>query len=171
MTKILIVLFVALFFEALGVVILKQGIDQITAREKVRQGGEIKVSVATVLRLVGHGFINGRVLLGVLFEATFFAGLLILMGHKDISFIWPLTSWSITMAAMVVATMLNEVSGQMKLMSLCPMRMSSPAKNVASKSTPRSTRPLMKPWPTSRSTAATLTLISPPCRAFSRAVI
>lgn len=112
MTKILIVLFVALFFEALGVVILKQGIDQITAREKVRQGGEIKVSVATVLRLVGHGFINGRVLLGVLFEATFFAGLLILMGHKDISFIWPLTSLSMVATTIAAIVMLHErVSG------------------------------------------------------------
>ena len=112
MTKILIVLFVALFFEALGVVILKQGIDQITAREKARQGGEIKVSVAAVLRLVGHGFINARVLLGVLFEAAFFAGLLILMGHKDISFIWPLTSLSMVATTIAAIIMLHErVSG------------------------------------------------------------
>ena len=108
MTKILIVLFVALFFEALGVVILKQGIDQITAREKSRQGGEIKVSVAAVLRLVGHGFTNSRVLLGVLLEAAFFAGLLILMGHKDISFIWPLTSLSMVATTIAAIVLLHE---------------------------------------------------------------
>ena len=33
-TKILVILVISLFFEALGVVILKQGIDQITLREK-----------------------------------------------------------------------------------------------------------------------------------------
>ena len=112
MTKILIVLFIALFFEALGVVILKQGIDQITAREKVRQGGDIKVSVSAVLRLIGHGFISPRVLLGVFFEAMFFAGLLILMGHKDISFIWPLTSLSMVATTVAAIVLLHErVSG------------------------------------------------------------
>jgi drug/metabolite transporter (DMT)-like permease len=111
-TKLLIVLFVALFFEALGVVILKQGIDQITAREKARQGGEIKVSVGAVLRLVGGGFTNSRVLLGVFFEALFFAGLLILMCHKDISFIWPLTSLSMVATTLAAIVLLHEkVSG------------------------------------------------------------
>lgn len=108
MTKILIVLFAALFFEAMGVVILKQGIDQITAREKARQGGDIKVSVSAVLHLVGSGFTNSRVLLGVFFEALFFAGLLILMGHKDISFIWPLTSLSMVATTLAAIFMLHE---------------------------------------------------------------
>ncbi len=112
MAKILIVLAIALVFEALGVVILKRGIDQITAREKARQGGEIKVSGPAVLRLVGHGFINGPVLVGVLFEAIFFAGLLILMGHKDISFVWPLTSLSMVMTTLAAIVLLGEkVSG------------------------------------------------------------
>jgi drug/metabolite transporter (DMT)-like permease len=112
MTKILIVLAIALVFEALGVVILKRGIDQITAREKAHQGGEIKVSLPVVLRLVSHGFINAAVLLGVLFEAIFFAGLLILMGHKDISFVWPLTSLSMVMTTLAAIVLLGErVSG------------------------------------------------------------
>jgi drug/metabolite transporter (DMT)-like permease len=112
MTKILVVLSVALFFEAVGVVILKRGIDQITAREKAHQAGEIKVSLSVVLRMVGHGFINAAVLLGVLFEAIFFAGLLILMGHKDISFVWPLTSLSMVMTTLAAIVLLGEkVSG------------------------------------------------------------
>ena len=112
MAKILIVLAIALFFEALGIVILKRGIDHITIGEKARQGGEIKVSVAAVLRMVGHGFINTHVLLGVLFEAIFFAGLLILMGHKDISFVWPLTSLSMVMTTLAAIVLLGEkVSG------------------------------------------------------------
>ena len=108
MTKIFIVLFASLFFEAMGVVILKQGIDQITSLERARQGGDIKVSVGTVMRLVGSGFTNSRVLLGVLFEALFFAGLLILMGHKDISFIWPLTSLSMVATTLAAIIMLHE---------------------------------------------------------------
>jgi drug/metabolite transporter (DMT)-like permease len=112
MAKILTVLFVALVFEALGVVFLKQGIDEITAREKLRQGGDIQVSFASALRLVGNGFVNARVLLGVLFEAIFFAGLLILMGHRDISFVWPLTSLSFVMTTIASILILKEhVSG------------------------------------------------------------
>jgi drug/metabolite transporter (DMT)-like permease len=112
MTKILIVLTIALFFEALGVVILKQGIDQITVQEKARAGGRIQVSATAILRLIGHGFINGRVLLGVLFEAIFFAGLLFLMGHRDISFVWPLTSLSMVATTIAAIIILRErVSG------------------------------------------------------------
>ena len=112
MAKILIVLLIALIFEALGVVILKKGIDRITAHEKLRQGGDIRVNVRSVLRLVGQGFINPSILLGVLFEAIFFAGLLILMGHKDISFVWPLTSLSFVMTTLASILILKErVSG------------------------------------------------------------
>ncbi|HTD68418.1 MAG TPA: EamA family transporter [Candidatus Limnocylindria bacterium] len=108
----MIVLFIALFFEALGVVILKQGIDQIAAHEKARQGGDIKASPSTVLRLIGQGFVNSRVLLGVLFEAIFFAGLLFLMGHRDISFVWPLTSLSMVATTIAAIFILREkVSG------------------------------------------------------------
>jgi len=112
MTKILIILFVALIFEALGAVILKQGVDQITTQERSRQGGPIQVSVASLLRLVGHGFINSRVLLGVLFEAIFFAGLLMLTAHKDVSFVWPLTSLGMVMATFAAILLNHErVSG------------------------------------------------------------
>ena len=108
MAKILTVLLIALVFEALGVVILKRGIDHITAQEKRRQGGEIKVTFKAVLRLIGHGFINPSVLLGVLFEALFFAGLLILMGQRDISFVWPLTSLSFVMTTIASIVVLKE---------------------------------------------------------------
>jgi drug/metabolite transporter (DMT)-like permease len=112
MAKILIVLSIALFFEALGVVILKKGIDQITLAEKQRHGGEIKKNAASILRLIGRGFVSGTVLLGVLFEAIFFAGLLFLMGHKDISFVWPLTSLSMVATTIAAIILLKEqVSG------------------------------------------------------------
>ena len=51
-------------------------------------------------------------LFGVLFEAIFFAGLLILMGHRDISFVWPLTSLSMVMTTIAAIVLLGEkVSG------------------------------------------------------------
>ena len=112
MAKILIILLVALVFEALGVVLLKRGIDQITAREKARQGGAIKISAASGLRLVRDGCLDPRVLLGVLCEAIFFAGLLVLMGHRDISFIWPLTAVSFVLTTLAAIFILKEqVSG------------------------------------------------------------
>jgi len=112
MAKILIILLAALIFEALGVVLLKRGIDQITAQEKARQGGEIKISAAAVLRLVRAGCFDPRVLLGVLCEAIFFAGLLVLMGHRDISFVWPLTAVSFVMTTLAAIFILKEqVSG------------------------------------------------------------
>ncbi len=108
MTKTLTVLLVALVFEAVGVVVLKQGIDQITIREKARQGGAIQVSVRAALRMVGDGFASPRVLLGVLCEAIFFAGLLVLMGQRDISFVWPLTSLSFVLTTIVAILILKE---------------------------------------------------------------
>ena len=41
--------------------------------------------------MVKAGVTNPSVLLGVFFEALFFACLLILMAESDISFLWPLT--------------------------------------------------------------------------------
>ena len=108
MTKTLTVLLVALVFEALGVVVLKQGIDQITLREKARQGGTLLVSARAVLRMVGDGFASPRVLLGVFCEAIFFAGLLVLMGQRDISFVWPLTSLSFVLTTVVAILILKE---------------------------------------------------------------
>ena len=113
MTKILTVLLVALVFEALGVIFLKRGIDQVVSREVARQQRPaIKVTFPAVLRLARHGLINPQVLLGVLFEAIFFAGLLVLMSQKDISFVWPLTSLSFVMTTLAAILILKEqVSG------------------------------------------------------------
>jgi drug/metabolite transporter (DMT)-like permease len=61
-----------------------------------------------VLRLVGRGLVNPSILAGILFEAIFFAGLLILMGHRDISFVWPLTSLSFVMTTFAAVLVLKE---------------------------------------------------------------
>ena len=104
MAKLLLILFIGLVFESVGVVLLKKGITQI---------GEMKtVNVAEVARVVKAGVTNGQVLLGVFFEALFFVCLLVLMSRSDISFLWPLTALSFVFATLAAMVFLHErVSG------------------------------------------------------------
>jgi drug/metabolite transporter (DMT)-like permease len=84
MYKLLIVLLVALIFEAIGVVWLSHGLKQI---------GEMReVTVREVVRMVSRGATNPWLLLGVLFETIFFLTLLYLLKNWDVSLVWPLTS-------------------------------------------------------------------------------
>ena len=107
MAKILIILLIAFVFEAIGVVILKKGIDEVVAQSNVRP-----LNFSRVLRMVGSGFTNRNVLVGVFFETLFFIGLLMLMGRSDISFIWPLTSISFVLTTLAAQFYLREtVSG------------------------------------------------------------
>ena len=62
------------------------------------------VGFAEIARILKAGVINPQIILGVFFEALFFACLLFLMSKSDISFLWPLTALSFvfaTLAAMV----------------------------------------------------------------------
>jgi drug/metabolite transporter (DMT)-like permease len=104
MAKLLLILFIGLVFESVGVVLLKKGITQI---------GEMRtVNVAEVARVVKAGVTNGQVLLGVFFEALFFVCLLVLMSRSDISFLWPLTALSFVFATLAAMVFLHErVSG------------------------------------------------------------
>src|SRR6185436_4506664 len=84
MIKLIVILIVSLLFEAVGVVLLSQGLKQI---------GEVeRLSVGEIRRLIVQGVTNRNILVGVFFEAIFFAGLLILLAKADVSLIWPLTS-------------------------------------------------------------------------------
>jgi drug/metabolite transporter (DMT)-like permease len=104
MAKLLLILLIGLIFEATGVVLLKKGITQI---------GEVQaVTPREIVRIVGAGVTNPTVLLGVFFEALFFACLLILMSQSDISFLWPLTALSFVMTTLAALMFLGEkVSG------------------------------------------------------------
>jgi drug/metabolite transporter (DMT)-like permease len=100
MAKLILILLIGLVFESTGVVLLKQGMTQI---------GEVKgVSVSEVARVVAAGATNGRILLGVFFEALFFICLLILMARSDISFLWPLTALSFVFATLAAMLFLHE---------------------------------------------------------------
>ena len=84
MTKLIIIMLIALVLEALGVVYLSTGLKQI---------GEPKsITVGEVARLVGRGITNRNILLGVLMETIFFISLLVMLKLWDVSLIWPLTS-------------------------------------------------------------------------------
>src|SRR6185369_4599334 len=84
MIKLILILLVALLFEAVGVVLLSSGLKQIGSVEVMTFG--------TIKRVVFEGATNRNILLGVLFEAIFFGALLVLLAKADVSLIWPLTS-------------------------------------------------------------------------------
>jgi drug/metabolite transporter (DMT)-like permease len=84
MIKLILILLVALLFEAVGVVLLSSGLKQI---------GSVEVmTLSAIKRVVFEGATNRNILLGVLFEAIFFGMLLVLLAKADVSLIWPLTS-------------------------------------------------------------------------------
>src|SRR5207249_6533824 len=84
MHKLILILIGALIFEAVGVVLLSQGLRQI--------GNVEKITPAEIKRVIAQGITNRNVMLGVLFEAIFFGALLVLLARADVSLIWPLTS-------------------------------------------------------------------------------
>src|SRR5947199_5252324 len=100
MARLFLILFIGLIFEATGVVLLKKGIIQI---------GEVQsMAPAEIIRVIIAGATNPTVLLGVFFEALFFACLLVLMSKSDISFLWPLTALSFVFATLAAMWFLHE---------------------------------------------------------------
>ena len=100
MAKLLFVLLIGLVFESTGVVLLKKGMTQI---------GEVHaLNASEIGRVVKAGVTNPQILLGVFFEALFFACLLILMARSQISFLWPLTGLSFVFATLAAMWFLHE---------------------------------------------------------------
>ena len=100
MAKILLILLIGLVFESAGVVLLKKGMAEI--------GDLGTFSVGNVARVLKSGATNPCILAGVLFEALFFASLLVLMSRSDISFLWPLTGLSFVFATFAAIWFLGE---------------------------------------------------------------
>ena len=100
MTKLLVILMVALVLESIGVVFLNKGLRQV--------GDLPKVSLVEVGRLVARGATNTHLLLGVFFETLFFVGLLILLSRSNVSFIWPLTSLGFVLTTLAARFILGE---------------------------------------------------------------
>jgi uncharacterized membrane protein len=100
MAKLLLILLIGLVFESAGVVLLKKGMNQI---------GDLQaINLSEVVRVLKAGVTNGQILLGIFFEALFFACLLILMARSDISFLWPLTGLSFVFASFAAVWFLGE---------------------------------------------------------------
>jgi drug/metabolite transporter (DMT)-like permease len=100
MTKVLIILLVALLFEAIGVVFLSRGLKEI---REMRTGRPREI--LTVLKL---GATHGSILTGIAFEAVFFGALLYLLSQRDVSLIWPLTSLGFVITALAARWVLHE---------------------------------------------------------------
>lgn len=91
---------IALSLEAIGVVLLSKGLKEI---------GEVKrVSVSEVARLIGRGATNRFILIGMVFETLFFAGMVTLMAQADISFIWPLSALGLVLTTFAAKFFLHE---------------------------------------------------------------
>ena len=100
MTKVLIVLILALIVEAVGVVFLSKGLKQI--------GEPQSISAREIGRIVAKGATNPSILLGVALEAAFFGALLYLLSQRDVSLIWPLTSLGFVITAVAARFILKE---------------------------------------------------------------
>jgi len=100
MTKVLIVLLIALVLEAVGVVLLSRGLKQI---------GEVEqFTAAEVGRIIRRGVVNPSLLLGVGLETIFFGTLLYLLSQRDVSLIWPLTALGFVLTAIAAKFILHE---------------------------------------------------------------
>ena len=100
MTKLLIILLAALVVEAVGVVLLSQGLHEI---------GEVKrLSLSEIGRVIARGAANRNMLLGVALEAAFFGALLYLLSQRDVSLIWPLTSLGFVITALAAKFIRHE---------------------------------------------------------------
>jgi drug/metabolite transporter (DMT)-like permease len=100
MVKLLVILLIGLVFESTGVILLKKG---------MARSGEMKGVTATeIARVLKTSVTNPQILLGVFFEALFFACLLLLMAKSDISFLWPLTGLSFVFATLAAMLFLDE---------------------------------------------------------------
>lgn len=100
MVKVLTVLFIALIFEAVGVVLLSRGLKQI--------GPIDQVNLVGILDLVRRALTNPSILAGVAFQLVFFLALLYLLSQRDVSLIWPLTSLGFVITAIAARWILHE---------------------------------------------------------------
>jgi drug/metabolite transporter (DMT)-like permease len=100
MTKLILILVAGLILEAVGVVLLSQGLHEI---------GEVtRISISEIGRIIGRGAANKHILLGVAFEAAFFGVLLYLLSQRDVSLIWPLTSLGFVITAVAARFIRHE---------------------------------------------------------------
>ena len=111
MTKFILILLIALVFEAIGVVFLSGGLKQI---------GEPKtIKAAEITSLITRGATNKNILLGVFFEAIFFGFLLYMLSQKDVSIVWPLTALGFVITSLAAKIFLKEEISSVRWAGIC----------------------------------------------------
>jgi drug/metabolite transporter (DMT)-like permease len=100
MTKLLLILFVGLCFETMGVVTLSQGLKRLDGPKNYTPG--------EIARMVGRAVTNRQIVIGVAFEAVFFVCLLVMMSRADVSFVWPLTALTFVFSTLAARFYLHE---------------------------------------------------------------
>src|SRR5580704_6396413 len=101
MAKILFILIFAAVVESIGVAILSGGLREVSARNE-------NLPSRPLSRVIIDNATNGKVILGVAFEAVFFFALLYMLSIRDVSFVWPLTSLGFIFTALAAHFFLNE---------------------------------------------------------------
>jgi drug/metabolite transporter (DMT)-like permease len=106
MAKLIVVLLVALVLEAIGVVLLDRGIEEI--------GGLKKISAPELWRSAKAAATNRSIWGGLLLEAGFFACLVFMMSRHDVSLIWPLTGLSMVFTTLAARFIRHEQVGYLR---------------------------------------------------------
>jgi drug/metabolite transporter (DMT)-like permease len=110
-TKFILIMLIALVFEAIGVVFLSAGLKQI---------GEPKtINAAEIASLIIRGAANKNILLGVFFEAIFFGFLLYMLSQKDVSIVWPLTALGFVITSLAARIFLKEEISTVRWVGIC----------------------------------------------------
>ena len=111
MTRFILILLIALVFEAIGVVFLSGGLKQI---------GEPKtINAAEIASLITRGATDKNILLGVFFEAIFFGFLLYMLSQKNVSIVWPLTALGFVITSLAARIFLKEEISTVRWAGIC----------------------------------------------------
>ena len=111
MTKFILILLIALVFEAIGVVFLSGGLKQIGERKTI--------NAAEIASLITRGTTNKNILIGVFFEAIFFGFLLYLLSQKDVSIVWPLTALGFVITSLAAKIFFKEQISSVRWAGIC----------------------------------------------------
>jgi drug/metabolite transporter (DMT)-like permease len=100
MVKVIVILLIALVFEAVGVVLLSAGLKEL---------GEMpKMTFQALGAMLRQGITQPKILLGIFCELIFFGFLIVLLKRNDVSLIWPLTSLGFVLTALSARFILHE---------------------------------------------------------------
>ena len=104
MTKVILILLAGLVFEAVGVVYLSAGMKQLNGESEAAP----RLTAPGIWRLVKSGVTNRNILMGIAYEAVFFAAICYLLTQRDVSLVWPLSALSFVFTGVAAKLFLKE---------------------------------------------------------------